>query len=74
MLKIPEPKETTILKVNLATSTKKEFDTYVSYLKSKQPHANTDAVVEAMINKVIPRAGVGAKAYNEFKKTFSQKA
>ena len=69
MLKIPEPQETTILRVTLATSTKKEFDMYVLYLKSKQPHANADAVVEAMIHKVLPRSGVEAKGYKEFKKT-----
>lgn len=73
MLKIPEPKKTAILKVTLSTSTKKEFDTYVSYLKSKQPHANADAVIEAMINRVIPRSGVEAKAYKEFKKTLGTK-
>jgi len=69
MLKIPEPQETTTLKVTLAASTKKEFDSYVSYLKSKQPHANAEAVLEAMIHKVIPRSGAEAKAYKEFKKT-----
>ena len=74
MLKIPEPKETIVLKVSLAASTKKEFDIYVSYLKSKQPHATADAVIEAMMNKIIPRAGVGAKAYNEFKKLSSSKS
>lgn len=69
MLKIPEPKETTTFKVTLAASTKKELDTYVSYLKSKQPHANADAVVEAMIHKIIPSSGTEVKAYKEFKKT-----
>lgn len=74
MLKIPEPQKTTVLKVILAASTKKEFDAYVAYLKSKQPHANVHAVVEAMIHKLIPRSGREAKAYGEFKKTSAQEA
>lgn len=69
MLKIPEPPESASLKIRLTASTKRELDTYVKYLKSTQPHATPDTVMEAIINKVIPRVGKDAKAYNEFKKT-----
>ncbi|MBL4818877.1 MAG: hypothetical protein JKY15_06565 [Deltaproteobacteria bacterium] len=67
MLKIPTPKETSVLKVKITSSTKKELDTFVSYVKSEHPHANLDTVMEAMIQKVIPRAGVEAKKYKAFK-------
>ena len=69
MLKIPEPVETKSLKLTLTASTKKELDAFVAFMKTKQAHATTDAVVEAMIAKTIPKVGPEAKAYREFKNT-----
>ena len=69
MLKIPEPVETTNLKVRVSAATKKDLDIYVEYLKTKQPHATADVVVETIINKVIPRVGKEAKSFNDFKKS-----
>lgn len=73
MLKIPEPAKTTSLKVKLSAATKKELDIFVDYIRAKQPHANADVVVEAIINKMIPRAGSEAKAFSAFKKTWLEK-
>jgi uncharacterized protein YqeY len=67
MLKIPKPPSQVSLKIKLAEATRKELEIYVKYLKSQQPHCNTDNVVEAIIQRVIPRVGTEAKKYREFK-------
>ena len=68
MLKIPTPEVKESLKVRISQATKTDFDHYVSFIKKAQPHATADDVVEAMINKIVPKAGKAAKEFNEFKK------
>lgn len=68
MLKIPTPELKSALKVRITQSAKADLEQYVGYIKNSQPHATTDDVVEAMINKIIPRAGKAAKEFNEYKK------
>lgn len=68
MLKIPTPEIKESLKVKISASAKNDLEHYVNYLKKSQPHATIDDVVEAMINKVVPKAGKAAKEFNEFRK------
>ena len=68
MLNIEKPLKEITLKFKVTESTKNELDTFIKYVQSTQPHATPDRVIEAMLNKVIPKAGSQAKKYKEFKK------